>query len=276
MNSAGALSRKLGTRDARSPQQRCGALQCGPYEPRPRHTREHARNPTHLGARVAWMSGISIVLVEDDAKFRDAFSRAIAAAPDLQLLGAAANADQGFKLLQVHRPDVLLVDLDLPDTPGVHLIRYAAQHLSECDVMVITVFGDERHVVESIEAGATGYLLKDAMPDDFLNQIRILHAGGSPISPIIARRLLTRFQSDSSRPAALENAGVREGPQLSEREQSVLNLVSRGFTHDEIAVLLKVSPHTVLTYVKRTYQKLQVSSRSEALHEARIRGLVRD
>jgi DNA-binding NarL/FixJ family response regulator len=133
------------------------------------------------------------------------------------------------------------------------------------------VFGDEKHVLASIEAGASGYLLKDAMPSDFVEQIRSLRAGGSPISPSIARQLLHRFQGV---PVVAESKS--DDPKLSERESSVLQLVSKGYTHAEIAELLNVSPHTVLTYVKRIYQKLQVTSKAEALHEARVRGLVQN
>jgi DNA-binding NarL/FixJ family response regulator len=158
--------------------------------------------------------------------------------------------------------------------------------------MVVTVFGDERHVLESIEAGATGYLLKDSLPNDFVEQIRLLRAGGSPISPIIARQLLARFQAAGALPAPVRSGttgaarepappveadvAVGDGPGLSEREQSVLALVTKGFTYDEIAGLLGVSRHTVMTYVKRIYRKLQVNSKTEAVYEARKLGLVRD
>jgi DNA-binding NarL/FixJ family response regulator len=212
----------------------------------------------------------TVLLTEDDEKFRHAFSRAIEATEDLRLVGAAANGQQGLDLLRTLKPDVLLVDLDLPDFSGVELIRYAAKNLPECEIMVVTVFGDEKHVLASIEAGASGYLLKDSMPSDFVEQIRSLRAGGSPISPSIARQLLHRFQSA---PVAEPKA---EDIKLSERESSVLQLVSKGYTHAEIAELLNVSPHTVLTYVKRIYQKLQVTSKAEALHEARVRGLVQN
>lgn len=231
------------------------------------------------------MQGLGIVIVEDDAKFRDAFARAIEAAPDLRLLGAAANGAQARALLAAQRPDVLLVDLDLPDARGLELIRLAARDHPDCDVMVVTVFGDERHVIESIEAGASGYLLKDTLPADFVEQIRLLHAGGSPISPVIARQLLTRFQgvrpaaagsADPADPTAVPEAGDPPSAALSEREHAVLALVTKGFTYDEIANLLKVSRHTVMTYVKRTYRKLQVNSKTEAVYEARKLGLVRD
>lgn len=221
------------------------------------------------------MHGLAIVIVEDDAKFREAFARAIEAAPDMRLLGAAANGAQAFALLAAHRPDVLLVDLDLPDVRGLEIIRHAARAHPDCDVMVVTVFGDEKHVIESIEAGASGYLLKDTLPADFVEQIRVLHAGGSPISPAIARRLLARFQSAPQPSAPAAGPGAVPAT-LSEREHAVLGYVTKGFTYDEIAGLLAVSRHTVLTYVKRIYRKLQVNSKTEAVYEARKMGLIRD
>jgi DNA-binding NarL/FixJ family response regulator len=140
------------------------------------------------------------------------------------------------------------------------------------------VFGDEYHVIEALRAGATGYLLKDADVADITLDIRTLHAGGSPINPVIARRLLQQF-------ASVPNAASREGTSvvpeidvqpLSDRERTVLSLVAKGFSYDEITGLLKVSRHTVLTYVKRTYGKLRVHSKTEAVYEARKLGLVDD
>lgn len=216
------------------------------------------------------MTPTEVVIVEDDAKFRVAFAHLIEATADMDLIGTAANLAQGLDLMRRRIPDVLLVDLDLPDGSGLELIRHVAARSDTCNIMVITVFGDERHVIESIEAGASGYLLKDSLPADFIEQIRVLHAGGSPISPVIARQLLTRFVGSSTAPS------TGDVPELSEREQSVLNLVTKGFTYQEIAGLLRVSPHTVLTYVKRIYRKLQVSSKTEAVYEARKLGLLRD
>ncbi|MCZ8129923.1 MAG: response regulator transcription factor [Steroidobacteraceae bacterium] len=141
--------------------------------------------------------GIRIVIVEDDAKFRDAFAHAIRGADDMELVAVAAHGREGLEALDRYRPDVLLVDLDLPDVRGLELIRHAHVHVPECDAMVVTVFGDERHVLESIEAGATGYLLKDSQPADILDHVRGLRAGGSPISPVIAR--LPSSRSASSR-----------------------------------------------------------------------------
>lgn len=213
-----------------------------------------------------------IGIVEDNEAFRQALAQAIEADTGLQLAGSAADVRSGMALLARERPDVLLVDLGLPDGSGLALIREAARTLPDCDVMVITVFGDERHVLESIEAGATGYLLKTGLPLDLSAQVRALREGGSPISPVIARRLLTRLAPSPS--AAPEPAAG--GPGLSQREIDVLQYAAKGFSYDEIAGLLDVTRHTVMTYVKRSYRKLQVHSRTEALHEARLLGLLRD
>jgi DNA-binding NarL/FixJ family response regulator len=216
--------------------------------------------------------GISVLVVEDDQSFRSAFSQAIEGADGLFLAGTAATFGEGQSLLARTKPDVLLVDLGLPDGNGIDLIRLASETLPDCEVMVTTVFGDERHVIASIEAGASGYLLKDSSPGDVADQIRMLHAGGSPISPVIARGLLSRFQSAPAAPLPES----RNEPRLSERELEVLGLITKGFTFDEISRLLAVSAHTVSTYVKRIYGKLRVRSKTEAVYEARKLGLVDD
>lgn len=210
---------------------------------------------------------ISVVVVEDDPGFLCAFTQAIEGAEGLRLAGTAATVSQGRALLERASPDVLLVDLGLPDGNGIELIRACRKAHPRCAVMVTTVFGDEAHVIESIEAGATGYLLKDSSSGEIAEQIRMLHGGGSPISPVIARRLLTRFVPPTA---------SRPDTDLSARELEVLNLITRGFTFDEIARLLSVSSHTVSTYVKRIYAKLEVGSKTEAVYEARKLGLVRD
>lgn len=215
------------------------------------------------------MDPITVVIVEDDERFRAAFTAVVAEAPDLRLAGAAGDLPQGLQLLREHRPDVLLVDLGLPSGSGIELIRFAHDHLPQTDVMVITVFGDEPHVMASLEAGATGYLLKDSGAADLTEQIRALRAGGSPISPVIARQLLLRLAPEPA-PTALSEA------LLSPQERQVLTLSAKGFSFEEIARMLGVSRHTVMTYVKRSYRKLQVHSKTEAIYEARKLGLVRD
>jgi DNA-binding NarL/FixJ family response regulator len=215
------------------------------------------------------MDAVSVLIVEDDERFRAAFASVIGAAPDLRLVGTAADLPQGLLLLRELKPDVLLVDLGLPSGSGIELIRYAHAHLPATDVMVVSVFGDEPHVMASLEAGATGYLLKDAHPADLAEQIRTLHAGGSPISPVIARQLLLRLAPE---PTPSPDAEALLSPQ----ERQVLTYSAKGFSFEEIARMLGVSRHTVMTYVKRSYRKLQVHSKTEAIYEARKLGLVRD
>lgn len=209
------------------------------------------------------------MVVEDDAAFQDLFRAALEHAPGIELLGLFDRGSSALDALKKLTPDVLLVDLGLPDMSGLEVIRACAATHPECEMMVITVFGDEQHILQSIEAGATGYLLKDAMPEDLAAQIHTLRAGGSPISPVIARQLLSRHTSP--RPDVPADAA-----QLSDREREVLRLVAKGYTFPEIARLLEVSAHSVMTYVKRSYRKLHVNSKTEAVYEARKMGLLGD
>ena len=212
----------------------------------------------------------TVLVVEDDTDFLARFCGFVSAADDLSLVGGASTLAEARQLIERQAPDVLLTDLGLPDGSGIDLIRLAKERHPDCDAMVATVFGDEAHVIQSIEAGASGYLLKDSAAEDIAEQVRRLHAGGSPISPVIARRLLARFQA----PAPADKPAAKAD--LSARELEVLGLITKGFTFDEISRLLAVSPHTVSTYVKRIYGKLQVGSKTEAVYEARKLGLVRD
>jgi len=217
---------------------------------------------------------LTVAIVDDDPRYRSSLAHAVMSAPDMALVGVADDLESGRALLDSMQPEILLVDLGLPSGSGMELIRHAADSLPACDVMVITVFGDERHVIASIEAGATGYLLKDASNGELADHIRALHAGGSPISPVIARQLLTRFAG--LRPAVPAKDDIEEHvPQaLSPQEHKVLLMISKGNTHEEIAQVMGVSRQTVLTYVKRTYRKLQVHSKVEAIAKAQRAGLI--
>ena len=226
------------------------------------------------------MPDFTVLIVEDQVRFREAFVHSLAHVDDIELLGIAPDLPQGMRMFDQLQPDVLLVDLDLPGGSGIELIRHAAQTRPRCEVMVISVFGDEQHVLSSIEAGATGYLLKDSLALDLPCQLRSLRAGGSPISPLIARRLLTRLaptaaSASPSPSTAPIDMSDEDAVALSEQESRVLQLAAKGFTFDEIAQFLQVSPHTVTTYVKRVYRKLHVRSKTEAIYEARRLGWLR-
>ncbi|MES2025228.1 MAG: response regulator transcription factor [Pseudomonadota bacterium] len=219
---------------------------------------------------------IHVVIVEDDPSFREALSKVVLSAPDMQLVGMAGTRAEGLALLQGPPADVLLVDLGLPDGSGIDVIQAAVVQWPSCSIMVSTNFGDETHVMRSIESGAAGYLLKDSSQAKMIDEIRSIANGGSPISPIIARQILARFRpnaaSGTSSPPQTEDLATL----LSAREKEVLDFISKGFTAQEIAKLMQLSHFTVRTFVRRIYSKLKVTSKAEALYEARTQGLLSD
>jgi len=217
---------------------------------------------------------IRVILVEDDVTFQQALRHTFSTATDMQLVAVLSTRAEGLKMLNQAPADVLLVDLGLPDGSGIDVIRAAHSKWPECNIMVSTAFGDEMHVMQSLEAGATGYLLKDSSTASIASEIRSLHQGGSPISPLIARQILMRFRhEDTSQPLAATSPSPSRA-RLSAREQQVLEYITKGFNSDEIAELMGVSRHTVLTFVRRIYKKLEVSSKTEAIYEARSQGLL--
>jgi DNA-binding NarL/FixJ family response regulator len=220
-------------------------------------------------------SPIRVALVEDDVNFQLAMRAAIGSAPDMVLVSVASTRAQALNALYDAPADVLLVDLGLPDGSGIDVIRAAHDRWPHCSIMVSTAFGDELHVMQSLEAGAAGYLLKDSAAKNMVDEIRSLHQGGSPISPLIARQILMRFRDQGKAPAAASHAAAEKTrAALSAREQEVLEFITKGFTSDEIAQLMAVSRHTVLTFVRRIYSKLEVKSKAEAIFEARNQGLL--
>jgi DNA-binding NarL/FixJ family response regulator len=220
---------------------------------------------------------IRVLLVEDEPGFAERFADIVRSDPEFELIGVAPNCAAARAVLAVEKPDILLADLGLPDGSGIDIIRETAARYPDCDIMVVTVFGDEDHVLASIEAGAAGYVLKDSIPGEFLGLLRQLRAGGSPITPVIARKLLTRFKADTARGPEAKAAAATEPPAgvLSPRETEVLTYIAKGFSFNEIADLLGMSAHTVTTHVKRIYQKLAVHSRGEAVYEATQMGLLK-
>ncbi len=216
---------------------------------------------------------LKVTLVEDDIVFQSVFATALRATADMILHGCASSVRQGLTLLDLEAPDVLVVDLGLPDGSGLEVIAAAHQRWPDCAIMVSTTFADQEHVIRSIESGASGYLLKDSGPQTLTDDIRSLMAGGSPISPRIARQLLMRYRRPAP-PAAPEDKGETNAPGLSDRERQTLELIAKGFSYDEIADLMQVTRNTVMTFVRRLYGKLEVTSKTEAIYEARIQGLI--
>lgn len=212
---------------------------------------------------------ITVAVVEDEHAVRTLFETAVRSHPRLSLAFSAGTAGQAIEMALSRPAQVYLVDLGLPDRDGSDLIRWIHAQQPEASVMVVTVFGDDNHVVSSFEAGAVGYLLKDTPADEIARRIVDLHEGGSPISPSVARHLLRRFVGRDT-PAAAQRA---DDP-LSDREREVLKLIEKGLTYEEVADALQISWHTVTAFLRRVYRKLQVNSRAEAVYEARQRGIL--
>ena len=213
----------------------------------------------------------TVLLVEDEPHTRERLAEAIGAHPRLSLCGAVATCAEARQVLAGDPPDVLLTDIGLPDGSGIELIRAVRDGGDRTVAMVITVFGDEKHVVAAIEAGALGYVLKDGSPHDIAGAILDLIAGGSPISPPIARYFLRRFRGAEGEAAAAASAA----PHLTAREREALRLFVKGFSYAEAARLMGVSETTVASHVRSVYRKLDVHSRSEAVYEALQLGLVK-
>jgi DNA-binding NarL/FixJ family response regulator len=216
----------------------------------------------------------TVALVEDEAEARRRLSESIRAQPGLRLVGEWGIGGEALMALTQGAPDVLLVDLGLPDMSGLKIVRYVAERYPACDILVVTIFGDERTVLAALEAGARGYLLKGALQHDIAVDIEHLKSGGSPLSPVIARQVLKRLQAQPAASAGATATTADVESDLTQREIEILNAISRGFSYQETAGLLAISPQTVHTHLKRIYRKLAVHSKTEAVYEADKRGLL--
>lgn len=209
----------------------------------------------------------SVYIVEDSCEITDKLTDAIAAADELELLGHASTLHAARSALGTRLPDVALVDLGLPDGDACGLISWLSTQPVPVECLVLSVFGDEHHVVTAIEAGASGYLLKGEALDEIVSQIELVLDGGSPISPAVARYILRRLQPRESRKAAA-------APRLTPTELEIMHLIAKGYSSNEIAGLTDRSMATVPGHIKNIYRKLAVHSRAQAVYEALQLGLI--
>lgn len=214
------------------------------------------------------MSTLTLAIVEDEPQTRAALAGRLSAVEGYRVLWQADRLAQARSALRAQVPDVLIVDLGLPDGSGLDLIADARGLTPVPAIMVLTVFGDEQKLIRAIEQGARGYLLKDEPAIGLVDAIEQLRAGGAPISPAIARHLVARMLKP---PVATPAASTSP---LTPREIEVLRLAAKGYNHAEVARLLDLSAHTVASYTRRIYEKLEVNSRTEAVYEAARLGLL--
>jgi len=220
---------------------------------------------------------ITVAIIEDHPVFLAYFTNVLSADPDFKLVGTATNGQQGRELIENVGADIYLVDLGLPDFSGLELLPDIARLRPAANAMVISVFDDDAHIISAIEAGASGYLLKDSDSRNVADSLRELHAGGSPLSPLIAKKVLTLFRGRQHRnTTAISDPAAGKTDVLTERETEVLLQLATGLAFREIAEALSISSHTVAQHVRNIYRKLVVGSRGKAVYEATKLGIIRN
>jgi DNA-binding NarL/FixJ family response regulator len=215
---------------------------------------------------------IRVVVADDQALVRGGFTVLLNSAPDLQVAGEAANGQEALDLATSLRPDVVLMDVRMPQMDGLEATRRitADPRLERTRVIILTTFDLDEYVHEALRAGASGFLLKDTLPDELLGAVRVVAAGDALISPRITRRLIEEF-ARRAEPGAAARAPLAP---LTEREVEVLVLVAKGNANSEIAEALYVSHATVKTHVSRLLTKLYARDRAQLVMLAYETGLV--
>lgn len=215
----------------------------------------------------------SILIVDDEAASLTRLARLMAellAQPEARIHTAATLAE-ARTLLQSTYFDLALVDMQLPDGTGIELIRWLQQHVPQLQAVIVSAFAEEEVIFAALRAGAVGYLLKDRDDIELLVALRSLQRGGAPIDPMIARRILSLLPQAKALPAPSPPV---PSVHLSERELGILNLVAQGYGNREIAELLVLSRLTIEAHTRNIYRKLAVGSRTAAVFEARVLGLL--
>jgi DNA-binding NarL/FixJ family response regulator len=200
---------------------------------------------------------ITVSIVEDDAPARKIIAHWISRASGFQLVGEWEDGESAVAALPEKKPNVALMDINLPGMSGVEAVRRLKPLLPATQFVMLTVYEDADHIYNALAAGASGYLLKQTPREELLAAIQNVHQGGSPMTSNIARKVVQSFRQTSS--------VSPPGAELSAREQEVLNLLARAYLYKEIAERLNISVPTVNTYVRRMYEKLHVRSRAQAV-----------
>jgi DNA-binding NarL/FixJ family response regulator len=213
--------------------------------------------PIAMGYSGAMAVAISVAIIEDDAQTREILADWIAHSKGFRLAGEWGNGERALEHLPKTKPDVVLMDINLPGISGVEGVKQLKRILPDTQFVMLTVYEDTDYIYNALAAGASGYLLKQTSKEELLGAVEDVHHGGSPMNSRIARKVVQFF---GQTPAA-----ARDGETLSPREEEVLGLLARGYLFKEIAGKLNVSVPTVNTYVRRVYEKLHVRSRGHAI-----------
>lgn len=205
------------------------------------------------------MEEINIAIVEDDPEIRAWISNVVRSCRGFRLTGEFRDAETFVIQFPGIQPDIVVMDIQLPGLNGIECVRMMKPQRPEVQYMMFTVFEEDNKVFESLRAGATGYILKNYPPDRITGAIRDLYNGGSPMSAIIARKVIGSFNSAPGKESVFEK--------LTKREKELLELLAKGYRYKEIAAQLHISFDTVRTHVRNIYEKLHVQSRTEAINK---------
>lgn len=205
---------------------------------------------------------INVAIVEDAVRLRRTLAEILAGSKDCRCTGVFADGKSAAAKLPTLKPDVIIMDINLPDISGVDCVAQVAPQLPDTQIIMLTVYQDPETIFQALAAGATGYLVKPVRPKTLLEAIREIRAGGAPMSRTIARQVIDFLRRPTTTLSSRTELGLET---LGPREQQVLGLFAQGLSYKEIAADLNVSTPTVGTYVRRIYEKLHVHSRREII-----------
>jgi len=208
---------------------------------------------------------IRVAIVDDQPLFTDGLGRIVGAQEGMEVVGVAHDGESGIKMCAELRPDVILMDINMPVMDGVTATGKIRDVLPEAKILILTVHADDVHVFQGIKAGATGYLLKDCTPEDLSRAIKTVHTGDTIMAPEIARKMLVAFEEAGGEPSA---------PTLTDRELDVITALARGAGNKQIARTLHISEKTVRNHISNIYKKLHIYDRTQAVLYAIREGLV--
>jgi DNA-binding NarL/FixJ family response regulator len=210
------------------------------------------------------MKPIRLVVVDDHALFRSGLISLLAGMPEFQVVGEAANGREALEIIRGTNPDVVLLDVNMPVMGGVETVQYLKEHAA-CQIIMLTISKSDEDLFGAIAAGADGYLLKNASPEELCKAIVQVHQGMSVLAPDVTRQVMRAVSMDAAR---VDDRG------LSSREMEVLKCLARGMTTAQISVRLFISDNTVKTHVRHILEKLEASNRAEAVSKAIQAGLI--
>jgi DNA-binding NarL/FixJ family response regulator len=213
------------------------------------------------------MATIKVILADDHPVVRDGIRAMLSRQPDISVVGEAKNGIEAVEKARELQPDVILMDLRMPELDGVEAMRRIRAFDARVKFLVLTTYDSDEFIFQAIEAGAKGYLLKDASRDDLSHAVRAVYRGESLIQPAVAARVLDRFAQLSRQTTG--------GEVISERELEVLQLMARGAANKQIADALSISESTVKTHVASLFRKLEANDRTEAVTKALQKGIIK-